>query len=90
MGIRIREFDTPQDFTCPVCGKEIKYLSASRDFLYGDEKLLKDGGTMILAARTYDCQGIPYRMVCLDCFNKIMVDGEGYDGEIYTRLDENF
>ena len=36
---------------------------------------------------THDCHGIPFRLVCLDCFDKIM-DDKGYDGEYYTEADE--
>ena len=40
-------------------------------------------------ALTYDCHGIPFRYVCMDCYNKVIEDGEkGYDGEYYTELDE--
>jgi len=35
---------------------------------------------------TYDCHGIPYRHVCLDCWDKLMA--KGYDGEYYTEADE--
>lgn len=35
---------------------------------------------------TRDCHGIPFRLVCLDCYEKIME--KGYDGEYYTELDE--
>ena len=35
---------------------------------------------------TRDCHGIPYRLVCLDCYEKLM--DKGYDGEYYTELDE--
>ena len=37
---------------------------------------------------THDCHGIPFRLVCYDCYEKIM-DEKGYDGEYYTELDEN-
>ena len=37
---------------------------------------------------TYDCHGIPFRLVCYECYNKIMEE-KGYDGEYYTALDEN-
>ncbi len=37
--------------------------------------------------RTYDCRGIPYRLVCEDCWHEIE-DGPGYDGEYYDELDE--
>ena len=36
---------------------------------------------------THDCHGIPFRLVCLDCYDKIM-DEKGYDGEYYTEADE--
>ena len=35
---------------------------------------------------TRDCHGIPFRLVCLDCYDKIM--DKGYDGEYYTEFDE--
>lgn len=38
--------------------------------------------------QTYDCHGIPYRMVCGACYDRIM-DERGYDGEKYTEADEN-
>lgn len=37
---------------------------------------------------TYDCHGIPFRLVCFDCYDKVM-DEKGYDGEYYTEADEN-
>ena len=36
---------------------------------------------------TYDCHGIPFRLVCYGCYTKIM-DTKGYDGEYYTEADE--
>ena len=36
---------------------------------------------------TNDCHGIPFRLVCDDCYEKIMEE-KGYDGEYYTELDE--
>ena len=32
---------------------------------------------------TRDCHGITYRLVCFDCYDKVM--GKGYDGEYYTE-----
>lgn len=32
--------------------------------------------------RTYDCHGIPFRLVCDRCYDKIM-STKGYDGERY-------
>ena len=37
---------------------------------------------------TYDCHGIPFRLVCSNCYDIIMCS-KGYDGELYTELDEN-
>ena len=37
---------------------------------------------------TYDCHGIPFRLVCHDCYDRIMEE-KGYDGEYYTEADEN-
>ena len=36
---------------------------------------------------THDCHGIPFRLVCIDCYDKIMEE-KGYDGEYYTSADE--
>lgn len=38
-------------------------------------------------SRTYDCHGIPYRLVCDDCYDDAMADG--YDGAYYDESDEN-
>lgn len=35
---------------------------------------------------TRDCHGITYRLVCHDCYDKLMA--KGYDGEYYTEADE--
>ena len=35
---------------------------------------------------TRDCHGITYRLVCFDCYDKLME--KGYDGEYYTEEDE--
>lgn len=35
---------------------------------------------------TRDCHDIPYRLVCLNCYAKLMKDG--YDGEYYDERDE--
>lgn len=37
---------------------------------------------------TRDCRGIPYRLVCFDCWDELMEDG--YDGEYYNEADECF
>ena len=35
---------------------------------------------------THDCHGITFRLVCLDCYEKVMA--KGYDGQYYTEADE--
>lgn len=35
---------------------------------------------------TYDCHGITFRLVCTNCYDKLMV--KGYDGQYYTEADE--
>lgn len=35
---------------------------------------------------TRDCHGITYRLVCMECWERLMEDG--YDGEYYTEADE--
>lgn len=35
---------------------------------------------------TRDCHGITYRLVCTECWQKLME--KGYDGEYYTEADE--
>lgn len=35
---------------------------------------------------TRDCHGIPYRLLCFDCYEKEMA--KGYDGAYYTEADE--
>jgi len=35
---------------------------------------------------TRDCHGITFRLVCFDCWERLMA--KGYDGEYYTEADE--
>lgn len=35
---------------------------------------------------THDCHGITFRLVCFDCWKRIMA--KGYDGQYYDELDE--
>ena len=35
---------------------------------------------------TSDCHGITFRLVCYDCYEKLMA--KGYDGQYYTEADE--
>ncbi|MCD8286090.1 MAG: hypothetical protein LUD50_02555 [Clostridia bacterium] len=36
---------------------------------------------------THDCHGIPFRLVCWNCYESIMEE-QGYDGEYYSEYDE--
>lgn len=36
-----------------------------------------------------DCQGIPFRLMCWDCWDEIE-ETRGYDGQLYTHMDEVF
>lgn len=36
---------------------------------------------------THDCHGIPLRLLCYRCYQRVM--SKGYDGEYYTDADEN-
>lgn len=35
---------------------------------------------------TRDCHGITFRLICWDCYDKLME--KGYDGQYYTEADE--
>lgn len=37
-------------------------------------------------SRTFDCHGIPFRLLCPKCYNKAMA--KGYEGEDYDECDE--
>lgn len=37
---------------------------------------------------TYDCHGIYFRRICIECYEKLNIAEKGYDGEYYTELDE--
>lgn len=36
---------------------------------------------------TRDCHGISFRLVCFECYEKLMA--KGYDGELYDETDES-
>ena len=37
---------------------------------------------------SFDCHGIPLRLVCYDCFEDIMYGEPGYDGCYYSDQEE--
>ena len=83
MGFRMYVFDEDdpnREFTCPICGG--RYDCSYR---FGDVLYAKDDSPV--AVRSYDCHGIPFRMICVPCADDIDSRGS-YDGEYYTELDE--
>ena len=36
---------------------------------------------------SHDCHGIPFRLVCSECYDKTMAE-KGYDGEYYDESQE--
>ena len=71
------KYEEVLEYECPKCGKTIKYNESIRGVDYLDDECV--------AMMSRDCHGIPFRMICLDCYEEI----EGcYDGEYYTELDE--
>lgn len=73
------KYEEVREMECPICGKKIEYDESFREVDY-----LKNNPVAVMST---DCHGIPFRMVCMDCYDKIM-DTKGYDGEYYTELDE--
>ena len=69
--------DIELEFECPKCGKVLKYNESMRGALYLNDDCV--------AVMSKDCHGIPFRTICLDCYDAL--DGD-YDGEYYTELDE--
>ena len=64
---------------CPRCGKEVKYDEVFRGNCYYMDDCV--------AAMSKDCHGIPFRRICIECFEQVM-DEKGYDGEYYDETDE--
>lgn len=73
-------YEEPMDFTCPICGKELKYIENMRGNLYDEQD-------NCIAVMSTDCHGISFRTICVDCYDHIM-ETKGYDGEYYTEADE--
>ena len=73
------KYEEIQMTRCPKCGKEIRYNESTRDVSYLNDECV--------SMMTTDCHGIPFRKVCLDCYEEIM-DTIGFDGQYYTEADE--
>lgn len=70
---------------CPQCGREAVVLGVE-----SKEECPRCGEETrpFEMQRTRDCHGIPFRRVCLNCYDEVM-STVGYDGEIYDERDEN-
>ncbi|MCM1057917.1 MAG: hypothetical protein NC517_09955 [Firmicutes bacterium] len=60
---------------CRYEERERRICPACEKEVYRDEMLY-----------TKDCHGITFRLVCNDCYTRLMAGG--YDGEYYTEADE--
>ena len=60
---------------CGYQERELRICQACEKEVYRDEMLY-----------TKDCHGITFRLVCWDCYNRLME--KGYDGEYYDEADE--
>lgn len=74
------KYEQVVEFECPRCGKAVEYDESLRGVDYLNDE--------VVAVMSRDCHGIPFRMVCLDCYEAIEYSEEGYDGEYYTEFDE--
>lgn len=52
-------------------------------YAYDKNKPNKEDADMLF---THDCHGIAFRLVCFDCYEKLMA--KGYDGQYYDEADE--
>lgn len=73
------KYEEIQEMQCPICGKKIKYDESFRGAKYLDD--------LCVAEMTSDCHGIPFRVVCIECYEEIM-ESKGFDGVYYTEADE--
>ena len=70
---------TLADNNCPVYTREADG-TIQKWYVCGKEVARED---MLF---THDCHGITYRLVCFDCYEKLME--KGYDGEYYSEAYE--
>lgn len=68
---RRREFDLP----CRFKERDIRVCQVCNNEIDREDMIF-----------TLDCNGIPFRLVCDKCYQRLME--KGYDGEHYDELDE--
>ena len=58
-----------------MCGADVRICPTCGKEVVRDDMLF-----------TRDCHGITFRLVCFDCYEKLMA--KGYDGQYYDEADE--
>lgn len=58
-----------------MCGADVRICPTCGKEVVRDDMLF-----------TRDCHGIAFRLVCFDCYEKLMA--KGYDGQYYDEADE--
>ena len=58
-----------------MCGADVRICPTCGKEVVRDDMLF-----------THDCHGIAFRLVCFDCYEKLMA--KGYDGQYYDEADE--
>ena len=69
------EVSSPEEMCDLMCGADIRTCPTCGKKVVRDDMLF-----------THDCHGIPLRLVCFECYDRLMA--KGYDGEYYDELDE--
>lgn len=69
------EVSDPEEMCDLMCGADVRICPTCGKEVVRDDMLF-----------TYDCHGIAFRLVCFDCYEKLMA--KGYDGQYYDEADE--
>ncbi len=69
------EVSDPEEMCDLMCGADVRICPTCGNKVVRDDMLF-----------THDCHGITFRLVCFDCYEKLMA--KGYDGQYYDEADE--
>lgn len=69
------EVSDPEEMCDLMCGADVRICPTCGKEVVRDDMLF-----------TRDCHGIAFRLVCFDCYEKLMA--KGYDGQYYDEADE--
>lgn len=69
------EVSDPEEMRDLMCGADVRICPTCGKEVVRDDMLF-----------THDCHGIVFRLVCFDCYEKLMA--KGYDGQYYDEADE--